>query len=124
MQLLFSTAKETAKKSGLRRPSRTDLYEPAVNIRIASEYLARLLKRYDGQRPLAFAAYNAGPHRVDVWIRDRAGMPMPQWIENIPFRETRNYVKGVLAFDHLYSLRMDAPKALLAENEQQLPETK
>lgn len=121
MQLLFSTAKETAKKSGLRRPSRTDLYEPSVNIRIASEYLARLLKRYDGQRPLAFAAYNAGPHRVDAWIKERAGMPMTQWIETIPFRETRNYVKGVLAFDHLYGLRMDAPRPLFATNEQRLP---
>ena len=121
MQLLYTTATETAKKSGLRRPSRTDLYEPTVNIRIASEYLARLLERYDGQRPLAFAAYNAGPHRVDVWIKDREGMPMTQWIENIPFRETRNYVKGVLAFDHLYGLRMDTPRPMLASTEQTLP---
>ena len=118
MQLLYSTATETAKKSGLRKPSKTDLYKPKVNIPIASNYLAGLLKRYDGQRPLAFAAYNAGPHRVDRWIKDRKGMPMTQWIETIPFRETRNYVKGVLAFDHLYGLRLDTPRPMLSSTEQ------
>ena len=117
MQLLPSTAKWTAKKAGLRQPTTLDLYEPAINIRIASEYLARLMARYDQQRPLAFAAYNAGEHRVDRWIKDRSGMPMEVWIENIPFRETRGYVKSVLAFNHLYSKRMNDPVPLLLPHE-------
>jgi len=118
MQLLPATAKRTAKKAGLRQPTTLDLYEPAINIRIASEYLAALMQRYDQQRPLAFAAYNAGEHRVDRWIKDRAGMPMEVWIETIPFRETRGYVKSVLAFNHLYSKRLNKPVPLLLPHEQ------
>jgi len=118
MQLLPETAKRTARKAGLRQPSTQDLYKPAVNIRIASEYLAWLMDRYDQQRPLAFAAYNAGEHRVDRWIKDRKGMPMEVWIETIPFRETRGYVKSVLAFNHLYSKRMNDPMPLLQAHEQ------
>ena len=117
MQLLPATAKRTAKKAGLRQPSNLDLYEPAINIRIASEYLKSLMNRYDQQRPLAFAAYNAGEHRVDRWIKDRSGMPMEVWIETIPYRETRGYVKSVLAFNHLYSKRMNDPMPLLLPNE-------
>lgn len=117
MQLLPSTAKWTAKKAGLNPPSTLELYEPEINIRIASEYLARLMARYDHQRPLAFAAYNAGEHRVDRWIKDRSGMPMEVWIETIPFRETRGYVKSVLAFNHLYSKRMNDPLPLLQPHE-------
>ncbi len=117
MQLLPSTAKRTAKKAGLRQPTTLDLYEPGINIRIASEYLAWLMTRYDQQRPLAFAAYNAGEHRVDRWIKDRSGMPMEVWIETIPFRETRGYVKSVLAFNHLYSKRMNDPLPLLLPHE-------
>ena len=120
MQLLPATAKRTAKKSGLRQPTKLDLYEPAINIRIASEYLATLMKRYDQQRPLAFAAYNAGEHRVDRWIKDRSGMPMEIWIETIPFRETRGYVKSVLAFNHLYSKRLNKPLPLLLPHEKTL----
>lgn len=117
MQLLPATARRTARKAGLRQPSTQDLYKPGVNIRIASEYFANLMTRYDQQRPLAFAAYNAGEHRVDRWIKDRSGMPMEVWIETIPFKETRGYVKSVLAFNHLYSKRMNDPVPLLLPHE-------
>lgn len=117
MQLLPSTARLTARRLGLQRPTVQQLYEPAINIRIASEYLSRLLARYNQQRPLAFAAYNAGEGRVDRWIKERSGMPMAVWIENIPFQETRGYVKSVLAFNHLYSIRMNEPQPLLLPHE-------
>lgn len=117
MQLLPATAKRTARKAGLRQPSTLDLYKPEINIRIASEYFASLMTRYNQQRPLAFAAYNAGERRVDRWIKDRAGMPMEVWIETIPFKETRGYVKSVLAFNHLYSKRMNNPVPLLMAHE-------
>ena len=120
MQLLPSTARQYARHAGLPRPSTVDLYQPAINIRIASEYLARLMKRYNQQRPLAFAAYNAGEHRVDRWIKDREGMPMEVWIETIPFRETRGYVKSVLAFNHLYSKRMNNPVPLFLPHERKV----
>ena len=120
MQLLPSTARFIARNAGWQTPTLAQLYEPDVNIRIASAYLARLLERYDHQRPLAFAAYNAGERRVDRWIRDREGMPMPIWIENIPFAETRGYVKSVMAFNHLYALRMERSEPLLFPHEQRV----
>ena len=120
MQLLPSTAKHTARRAGLRQPSTSDLYKPDVNIRIASEYLSHLMQRYNQQRPLALAAYNAGEHRVDRWIKDREGMPMEVWIETIPYKETRGYVKSVLAFNHLYSKRLNDPVPLLQPHERKV----
>ena len=55
-----------------------------------------------GNRPLAIAAYNAGESRVDRWLKERDGLPIENWIETIPFKETRNYVKNVLAFTLVY----------------------
>jgi soluble lytic murein transglycosylase len=72
-----------------------DLLDPAVNIRLGAEELARLLERYDGQLPVALAAYNAGPHAADRWLPD-APIDADVWIENIPYNETRDYVRRVL----------------------------
>ncbi|MYK27699.1 MAG: lytic transglycosylase domain-containing protein [Gammaproteobacteria bacterium] len=55
--------------------------------------------------PFAAAAYNAGEHRVDRWMRERAGVALDVWIDAIPFRETRNYVHNVLAFNQIYAAR-------------------
>jgi hypothetical protein len=70
---------------------------------------ADLLQRYDGHRVHAAAAYNAGPSRVDRWRRDLDGLATDAWIEAIPFNETRNYVKNVLAFSYIYSQRLGEP---------------
>ena len=68
-----------------------------------------LLARYDGNRVLVAAAYNAGAHRVDRWLRDRPARPADIWIETIPFAETRDYVKNVLAFTYIYGQRLGHP---------------
>lgn len=112
MQLMPATAQQIAK--GLSQPySRSRLLtDPGYNIRLGSGYLEQMLERFDGSAPLALAAYNAGPHRVVRWVRQygdpRTGdIDMLDWIETIPFSETRNYVQRVLesvpVYRHLLS---------------------
>ena len=120
MQLLPSTAKLVARRHGLSYTNNLSLYDPGINISLGSNHLAWLISRYKGQTPLAFAAYNAGEHRVDRWIKEAAGMPIDVWIERIPFRETRNYVKNVLAFRHVYAERLGMSLPMLAPAEMQI----
>ena len=120
MQLLPSTARIVARRAGMAQPTAADLADPNINIRLGSFHLAWLVERYQGQTPLAIAAYNAGEHRVDRWIKDANDMPMDVWIERIPFRETRNYVKNVLAFRHVYGSKMNTPTPTLGVSEQRL----
>ena len=103
MQLLPSTARIVARRARLSQPDETSLYDPATNIALGSYHMAWLIKRYNGQSPLAIAAYNAGGRRVDRWIKEAQDLPMDVWIERIPFKETRNYVKNVLAFKQVYA---------------------
>jgi soluble lytic murein transglycosylase len=121
MQLLHSTATDVARRSGLSTPSVVDLYTPQVNIEIAGHHLAELLVRYHNARPLAAAAYNAGQSRVNRWIKGASGMPMDIWIETIPFRETRNYVKNVLAFSQVYGQLLEQPTPMLHAHEAAVP---
>jgi soluble lytic murein transglycosylase len=109
MQLMPATAGEVAGRVGVRRPAGSALYDPELNVRLGSAYMAYLLQRYDGHRVHAAAAYNAGPSRVDRWRRDLDGLATDAWIEAIPFNETRNYVKNVLAFSYIYSQRLGEP---------------
>lgn len=83
------------------------------NVETGSAYLADLLDRFGGSYVLAIAAYNAGPGRVAGWIRDygdprAAGVDIIDWIETMPFYETRNYVQRVLENVHLYRARLGA----------------
>jgi soluble lytic murein transglycosylase len=61
-----------------------------------------MLERHDSQPVLATAAYNAGPHRVKNWLPDQQPMEAIRWIETIPFEETREYVRNVLAYTVIY----------------------
>jgi soluble lytic murein transglycosylase len=105
MQLMPSTASETAKKIGLKNyKERSQLTEGEINLQLGSAYFKMLLKRYQGNRILATAAYNAGPHRVDRWRKRQQekaeqSLTMDSWIETIPYKETRRYVKNVLAYN-------------------------
>ncbi|MCR9277419.1 MAG: transglycosylase SLT domain-containing protein [Pseudomonadaceae bacterium] len=120
MQMLHSTARIAARRAKLKSPSVTDLYQPETNITLAASHLNFLMDRYDGQRPLVFAAYNAGEHRVDRWIKEAAGAPMDLWIERIPFYETRNYVKNVLAFNYVYGKLSQRELPVLFEHERRV----
>lgn len=113
MQLMPATARETAKKAGVRY-SKRKLYEPSYNIALGSRYISGLLKRYNNNRPLAIAAYNAGPHRVKEWLkRSQSQLPTDVWIEVIPFNETRKYVQNVLSYEVIYNYRRGQGQQLL-----------
>jgi len=92
MQLLPSTAKITARREGLPRPSRSTLLDPADNVTLGAATLAELIERFDGQVLLALAGYNAGPGAARRWLPSR-GMDADVWVENIPYNETRGYVQ-------------------------------
>lgn len=117
MQLMPATAKETAGKLGVPYRNEQQLFDPAMNIRLGSAYLKRLLDVYDGNRILAAAAYNAGPGRVKRWREQSDNKPMDVWVESIPYRETRNYVQNVLSFDLIYQHKLQQPLRFMSERE-------
>ena len=105
MQLMPFTAIDTKKDVVLSR-----LREPGVNVAVGTKYLASLLNRYEGNVPFALAAYNAGPHRVSKWRKDnKPEMPMIDWIESIPYKETRDYVLAILRNRYWYQYRKGVP---------------
>jgi hypothetical protein len=110
MQLLHGTAREIAGGSGLKVKAK-DLYDPEINIRLGLSYLKTLLDRYDGRLYLALAAYNAGTHRVDQWLQDFPDADEEEFIEMIPFSETRNYVKNILRNYFFYRYYYDNGKS-------------
>jgi peptidoglycan lytic transglycosylase len=118
MQLMPATAKQTARKNNVRYHNSNDLFKPATNIALGSRYYREMLERFDNNRILATAAYNAGPHRVDRWLEQtESKLPFDAWIETIPFKETRNYVQNVLAFSVIYAHHLDNHKRILSEQE-------
>jgi len=101
MQLMPSTARWVARKLALDyKPEQ--IVDPAVNLKLGTSYLKRVLEDFDGSQAMAAAAYNAGPNRPRRW---REGLPVEPaiWAENIPFNETREYVKKVLSNAAVYS---------------------
>ncbi len=105
MQLMPATARQTAKKIGLK-PSKNSLYDPSYNIKLGSNYLANMYLRFNKNRAIATAAYNAGPNRVKQWVKSSPALSIDVWIETIPYDETRRYVKNVLAFDTIYQHKL------------------
>ena len=121
MQLMPLTAQAVAKQIGTD-PSLTSLTtDPAYNMRLGTAYLREMLDRFGNSLPLAIAAYNAGPHRVDQWLPEngdpRLGpVDMLDWIELIPLSETRNYVQRVLENVVIYRARRgESTPTLLAQ---------
>ncbi len=121
MQLMPATAKETAKKAGIRH-RKSKLIEPQHNITLGSHYISGLLNRYNNNRPLAIAAYNAGPHRVSKWLEETGSqLPYDVWIEVIPFKETRHYVQNVLTYGVVYNHRRGQQQRLISLDEERTP---
>ncbi len=118
MQLMPRTAKETSKKLGVRFLGNESLKDPAINISLGSGYLRMLLDDYEENRILAFAAYNAGPHRVKSWLKRSDGnLDAIAFIEAIPFHETRGYVQNVLMYELYYQKILGMPIEFLDEQE-------
>ena len=106
MQLMPATGRRVAKTINLPYSGLSTLTNPVSNIRLGTSYLGQMAERYSGNRVLATAAYNAGPHRVDRWLPENGTIDARIWIENIPFTETRKYVKRVLAAQAIFHWRM------------------
>ncbi len=100
-QLTPATAQETARRWKLPAPRRTDLFDPAVNITLGAARVAELLERFDAELPVALGAYNAGEAAAARWLPPRA-VDSDVWIENIPYNETRAYVRRVLWHSLVY----------------------
>ncbi|MEM5510710.1 transglycosylase SLT domain-containing protein [Pseudoalteromonas sp. AS71] len=109
MQLLPSTADYVNKSS----VTSSRLYQPKTNIRLGTSYLQYLKKKNHGNEVLATASYNAGYHRIKRWLPDEA-IPAELWVELIPYRETRDYVKNVFAYRQVYHTRMGREGNVLA----------
>jgi len=106
MQLMPATGRRVARELQLPYAGLDTLTDPEQNIRLGTSYLASMADRYAGNRVLATAAYNAGPQRVDRWLPDTGAVDARIWIENIPFDETRNYVRRVMAAETIFHWRM------------------
>lgn len=101
MQLMPDTAREVAAELGLPYDEGRLTSDPAYNKALGSAYLGKMLDRYDGEHVLALAAYNAGPGKVDEWLKSNGDprngqVGMADWVRSIPFDETRDYTLGVL----------------------------
>lgn len=119
MQIMPATGKQVASSIG-EPHSNADLYEVEHNVLLGSTYYRQLLDRFDGNRVFALTAYNAGPHRVDRWrSKGGKGLPVEIWIETIPYRETRNYVQAVLAYNVVFQYLTGDAHRLLTPAEQQ-----
>jgi soluble lytic murein transglycosylase len=101
MQLIPSTAKMVARLTNDNFTNIRELLNADKNIRFGSKYLRMMLNKYRQNSVLAAAAYNAGPARIQQWL-PKYDLPSDVWIESIPFRETRNYVKNILTYTVIY----------------------
>lgn len=110
MQVMPNTGKQTARRLGMKDFSNDKLLEAEYNIPIGSRYLKMMYDDFKGNMILATAAYNAGPHRVKSWLPKSGCIEPDIWIENIPFYETRGYVKRVLSYASIYDWRLEDNK--------------
>ena len=117
MQLLPGTAQGVARRLALPYSVGLLTADPALNMRLGAGYLAQLLDRFGGTLPYAIAGYNAGPNRVDEWLGTfgdprEGSIAMLDWMELIPFGETRNYVQRVIENMAIYRARDPAASGL------------
>jgi len=115
MQLMPATGKQTARLAGIRYQGTATLTDPETNIVLGTTYLGRMLERFGGNMVLATAAYNAGPHRVSAWLPKDQQLPADVWLDTIPFRETRRYVRRVLESDTVFDWRIDGEHRSLSQ---------
>ena len=119
LQLLPATARQTARETGMPYNNLTTLLDPKANIRLGTAHLGTLLKEFDNNRILATAAYNAGAHRVRQWLdEETADLDSDIWVETMPYHETRQYVRRVMAYTVIYGYRRgELPGHLLTKRE-------
>jgi soluble lytic murein transglycosylase len=115
MQLMPQTSNEIARDLQLEQPDRRQLLKPETNISFGSYYLRQVLQQFNQNPVLATAAYNAGPHRIKKWYPKSGPMDADIWVDTIPFNETREYVRMVMAYAVFYDQRLQQPVKRLSE---------
>ncbi len=122
MQLLPSTARQVAQQLQVNLSSLKQLNKPAVNIKLGVYYLNDIKHELMKHPVLAIAAYNAGKSRVREWLRRTISTPVDVWIETVPFRETRNYLRNILAYSVVYEKRLGLPVRRIRERMPPIPQ--
>jgi len=102
MQMLPSVGKQMAKAEGIRHFDTSQLLDPSTNIRLGTRYLRQTLDRFGGHQEYAFAAYNAGDERVSDWQAAGNYRGFDEFVESIPFTETREYVQAIVRNEQIY----------------------
>jgi soluble lytic murein transglycosylase len=102
MQVMPQTGRTVARKSSVSKYRVARLYEPALNVRLGMQHLKTLLEAHAGRLAYVLSAYNAGPNRLDQWMRFPEAMDDELFAERIPFAETRDYVRIVQQNAHIY----------------------
>ena len=119
MQVMPGTARDIARKEQWKFRGANSLTDPETNIRYGSTYIRWMLDKFDNNRVLAAAAYNAGPGRIPQWASDDAQKrDVAMYVETIPFTETRKYVQNVILYDAIYNFLLTGkPGDLIKPNE-------
>lgn len=107
MQVMPRTASVVSKSDKITYTHPQQLFTSQKNINIGTAYLKQLSKRFSNHPILVAAAYNAGPHQVVHWLRTHPPKEIDVWIETLPWAETRNYLKNVMAFCVVYQFRLN-----------------
>jgi soluble lytic murein transglycosylase len=102
MQLLPSVGKELSKKDGQRHFKTNDLLDPTINLQLGTQDLRKSIDRYGGQVDYALAAYNAGDTPVHQWMSLNNYKDIAEWVESIPYTETREYVQAIVRNREMY----------------------
>jgi soluble lytic murein transglycosylase len=102
MQLLAKTGKVVARQEGVKHYSPSQLYNPSVNLQLGTRYFRGMVDKFGGSFEHALAAYNAGSDRVEDWIGQGPYRDSPEFVESIPFTETREYVQAILRNANVY----------------------
>jgi soluble lytic murein transglycosylase len=121
MQIMPGTGRKIARSLNKPLESRRQLLDADVSLEFGSTYLRILLDEMDEHPVLAAAAYNAGPHRVERWRPAEQNMSADLWIENVPYGETREYLRRVLAYTTIYEQRLGRDPVRLSERLAPIP---
>ncbi len=122
MQIMPRTGQSIARSLKVPWKGAHRLVVPSTNLDFGSYYLRRMLDRTQGSLPLAAAAYNAGLRRVKAWLPKDEAIDAAAWIDNIPFTETRRYVRRVLTYAAIYEYRLGLPITPLLDRMPPVPE--